>query len=102
MNTYQVVLGLHRQILCARRLICRTISTIMLMENTGICLHFTQQHNNFWGGGGGMDRYIVLELEINEHRNHRKFQNVKVLSDVRLRSNSWQPWFVLTWVGIIL
>ena len=53
----------------------------MLIENTGICLDFTQQYNNLWGEGG-MNRYIVLELEINEHRGHRKPQNVKVLSDV--------------------
>ena len=59
----------------------------MLIENTGICLDFTQQYNNLWGEGG-MNRYIVFELEIYEHGGHRKSQNVKVLSAVCLRSNS--------------
>jgi hypothetical protein len=35
--------------------------------------------------------YVVFELDIYEYGGHRKSQNVKVLSDVCLRNNSWQP-----------
>jgi len=37
----------------------------MLIENTGICLYFTQQHNNFWGKR--MNRYIIFEHIFGEY-----------------------------------
>jgi hypothetical protein len=49
-----------------------------------------------------MNRYIILELEIDEYRGHQKSQDVKVHLDVCLGNKSRQPLFVLTWVGSIL